>query len=85
MHGLAFEPAFGTMPVLVPTVGRVQPHPCALVTTKQMSTPGLTVSELLSRLQSGQLTSVELTQACLDQITRHDSQVGAFLSIEPEK
>ncbi|HBH54730.1 MAG TPA: Asp-tRNA(Asn)/Glu-tRNA(Gln) amidotransferase GatCAB subunit A [Planctomycetaceae bacterium] len=50
-----------------------------------MSTPGLPVSELMSRLQSGQLTSVELTQACLEQITRHDSRVGAFLSIEPEK
>ena len=50
-----------------------------------MSTPGLPISELLSLLNSGKLTSVDLTQACLDQISRHDGRVGAFLSVDPQQ
>ena len=48
-----------------------------------MSTPGLPISELLSLLNSGKLTAVDLTQACLDQISRQDARVGAFLSVDP--
>jgi aspartyl-tRNA(Asn)/glutamyl-tRNA(Gln) amidotransferase subunit A len=48
-----------------------------------MSTPGLPISELLSLLHSGKLTAVDLTQACLDQISRQDARVGAFLSVDP--
>ncbi len=49
-----------------------------------MSIPGLTVSELLGKLATGELKSVELTQACLDQISAHDASVRAFLSVDAE-
>jgi aspartyl-tRNA(Asn)/glutamyl-tRNA(Gln) amidotransferase subunit A len=38
-------------------------------------------AELLVQLNAGQISSVELTQACLDQIDRHDARVGAFLRV----
>lgn len=41
-----------------------------------------TATELLARLQSGAVTSVELTQAYLDQIRRHDGGVKAFLRVD---
>lgn len=44
-----------------------------------MSLIELTAVELLSRLESGEATSVAVTQAFVDQIQRHDSRVGAFL------
>lgn len=47
-----------------------------------MSLIDLTATELLARLQSGELTSVEVTQAYLDQIQRCDAKVGAFLRVD---
>src|SRR4051794_8849992 len=41
--------------------------------------------ELLRLLESGELTSVELTRAYLDQIERHDREVKAFIRVEPER
>ena len=42
-------------------------------------------AELLAQLNAGQVTSVELTEACLDQIRKYDSQVKAFLRVEPDR
>ncbi|HEX3724736.1 MAG TPA: Asp-tRNA(Asn)/Glu-tRNA(Gln) amidotransferase subunit GatA [Pirellulales bacterium] len=39
-------------------------------------------AELLAKLKQGDLTSVDLTQAYLDQIARHDPQVKAFLRVD---
>jgi aspartyl-tRNA(Asn)/glutamyl-tRNA(Gln) amidotransferase subunit A len=41
--------------------------------------------DLLAQLDAGQITSVELTRAYLDQIARHDSQVKAFLRVDPQR
>ncbi len=49
-----------------------------------MSIPGATTSELLSRMERGDLSAVEVTQAYLDVIGSHDEQVGAFLSVDRE-
>lgn len=43
-----------------------------------------TATSLLRQLQEGQVSSVELTQAFLNQIEQHDRQVGAFLSVRRE-
>jgi len=43
-----------------------------------------TATELLAQMQSGELTSVEVTQAFLDRIERHDEMVGAFLRVDAE-
>ena len=43
-----------------------------------------TATEQLALLNSGALTSVELTQAYLNQIEQVDGQVGAFLRVETE-
>ena len=48
-----------------------------------MSLIDLTASELLAQLGSGQVTSVEVTQAFLDRIERHDERIGAFLRVDP--
>lgn len=42
-----------------------------------------TATELLARLSRGDITSVELTQAFLDRIQRHDGAVRAFLRVDP--
>ena len=44
-----------------------------------MSLIDLTATEQLTRLASGEIRSVELTGAYLDQIERYDARVGAFL------
>lgn len=41
-------------------------------------------SELISLLQSGEISSVELTQAHLDQISKVDSQIHSFLFVNAE-
>ena len=41
-------------------------------------------TELLPLLTSGQVTSVELTRAYLDQIAQHDEQIQAFIHVDPE-
>ncbi|PQO39155.1 Asp-tRNA(Asn)/Glu-tRNA(Gln) amidotransferase GatCAB subunit A [Blastopirellula marina] len=42
-------------------------------------------TQLLSQLESGEVTSVEVTKACLDRIRQHDGAVGAFLKVMDEK
>jgi aspartyl-tRNA(Asn)/glutamyl-tRNA(Gln) amidotransferase subunit A len=42
-------------------------------------------TDLLAKLNAGELTSVELTQAYLDQIKKHDGQVKAFLHVDHAK
>ncbi|MDQ7026220.1 MAG: Asp-tRNA(Asn)/Glu-tRNA(Gln) amidotransferase subunit GatA [Anaerolineae bacterium] len=44
----------------------------------------LTISEALDKLRSGAITSVELTQAHLDQIDQYDEQIRAFLTVTRE-
>ncbi len=46
-----------------------------------MSLVRRSATELLAQLNSGEVTSVELTQAYLDQIERHDGDVKAFLRV----
>ncbi|MEX0978753.1 MAG: amidase, partial [Pirellulales bacterium] len=48
-----------------------------------MSVLRSTATELLAQLNAGQVTSVELTEAHLDQIKKHDGQVKAFLRVDP--
>ena len=43
-----------------------------------------TATELLAQLTSGQITSVELTRALLEQIGRHDGAVKAFLRVDSQ-
>lgn len=45
----------------------------------------LTISEALAKLNAGEITSVDLTQAHLDQIERVDGQVKAYLTVTPER
>ncbi len=40
--------------------------------------------ELLSQLSAGRVTSVEITEAFLEQIKTHDREIGAFLRVDPE-
>ncbi len=42
----------------------------------------LTATELLARLNRGEVTSVEVTQAFLDRIAKLDGQVQAFLRVD---
>ena len=49
-----------------------------------MSAISLTATEQLQRLESGQLASVDLTQAYLDRIEEVDGQVGSFLKVDAE-
>ncbi len=44
----------------------------------------LTISEALEKLRAGEITSVELTQAHLNQIEQYDEQVKSFLTVTPE-
>src|SRR3989339_1589981 len=46
-----------------------------------MSLIDLTATQLLAQLESGEVTSAEVTLAVLDQIERHDGKVGAFLRV----
>ncbi len=43
-----------------------------------------TAASLLTQLQDGSATSVDVTQAYLDQIEKHDAQVGAFLAVDKD-
>ncbi len=49
---------------------------------KCMSLLDATATELLGELESGRVTSAELTQACLDAIARHDKALRAFLRVD---
>ncbi len=44
----------------------------------------LTITEALDKLRAGEITSVELTQAHLDQIEQYDEQVRAYITVTPE-
>ena len=44
----------------------------------------LTISEALAKLNAGEISSVELTQAHLNQIERLDDQIKAFITVTPE-
>jgi len=48
-----------------------------------MSLTDQTATALLAKLNSGEVTSVELTRALLERIERHDHAVRAFLRVEP--
>src|SRR5215471_10993110 len=50
-----------------------------------MSIIGATSGELLKRLERGDLSSVEVTTAYLDAITKDDSKIHAFLHVDREK
>ncbi len=41
-----------------------------------------TATELLGQLQSGRTTAVEIAEACLQQIDRHDTKIKAFLRVD---
>lgn len=45
----------------------------------------LTISEALAKLDAGEISSVELTQAHLDQIEQLDTQVKAYTTVTPER
>lgn len=44
----------------------------------------LTISDALTKLDNGDISSVELTQAHLDQIDQLDDQIKAYLTVTPE-
>ena len=46
--------------------------------------PGLSIEQAGAQLRSGQVTSVELTQAVLDRIVAVDNDVRAYLTLAPE-
>ncbi|MFW5691538.1 MAG: amidase, partial [Chloroflexota bacterium] len=45
----------------------------------------LSISEALARLDSGEITSVELTQAYLDQIEALDPEIRAYITVNAEQ
>lgn len=45
----------------------------------------LTATEALALLEKGEISSVELTSAFLDQIERHDGEVAAYLTVTGER
>ena len=47
-----------------------------------MTLVDLSATEILNQLHSGQVTSVEVTEAFLSQIERHDQRVLAFLRVD---
>ena len=49
-----------------------------------MSLIHLSAADLIAQLNAGQVTSVEVTQAFLDQIERVDKNINAFLRVDPE-
>jgi aspartyl-tRNA(Asn)/glutamyl-tRNA(Gln) amidotransferase subunit A len=44
----------------------------------------LSISEALAKLAAGEITSVELTRAHLDQIDQLDDQINAYITVTPE-
>jgi aspartyl-tRNA(Asn)/glutamyl-tRNA(Gln) amidotransferase subunit A len=45
--------------------------------------PHRNATQLVRQLAAGEVTSVELTQACLDRIEQYDASVRAFLRVDP--
>jgi aspartyl-tRNA(Asn)/glutamyl-tRNA(Gln) amidotransferase subunit A len=50
-----------------------------------MTLTDLTLTEALKKLRSGEISSVELTQAHLDRIAQQDSKINAYLTVTGEK
>ncbi len=50
-----------------------------------MSLTDLTATQLSLGLSQGQFTSGDITRSCLDQISRHDGTIGAFLLVDQER
>ena len=50
-----------------------------------MSIIGASATELLQRLDRGDISSVEITRAYLGWIARHDGQVQAFLHVDQDQ
>ncbi|HEX3870570.1 MAG TPA: amidase family protein, partial [Pirellulales bacterium] len=50
-----------------------------------MSLTRLTATEMLAELAAGRVTSVEITQACIDRIKAVDPRVGAFLRYDEQR
>ena len=44
----------------------------------------LSVRQALKLLQNGDISSVELTQSCLDLIQTYEPQIKAFITLTPE-
>ncbi len=53
-------------------------------THKFMDFSWLTIHEAARRIAAGELSPVELTQACLERIQRLDSQLNTFITLTPE-
>ena len=49
-----------------------------------MASTNISAADSLELLAKGEVTSVDLTQACLDQIAAVDQQVGAFLAVDAD-
>lgn len=49
-----------------------------------MSITSATASELLAKMNSGEITSEEVTAACLEDISRRDTSINAFLSVQQD-
>lgn len=50
-----------------------------------MTVTHLPVSELLDRLNSGELSSEALTTQCLERVTKFEGEIQAFLDLSPER
>lgn len=46
-----------------------------------MNLAALSAVDLLTKLQSGEVSAVQLTQACVEQIQRHDQRIGSFVDV----
>ncbi|WP_298858831.1 Asp-tRNA(Asn)/Glu-tRNA(Gln) amidotransferase subunit GatA [uncultured Gimesia sp.] len=49
-----------------------------------MSITSATASELLAKMNSGEISSEEITSACLEEINRREGSINAFLSVQQE-
>ncbi len=49
-----------------------------------MSITSATASELLAKMNAGEVSSEEITAACLEEIARRDESINAFLSLQGE-
>ncbi|HAW29838.1 MAG TPA: Asp-tRNA(Asn)/Glu-tRNA(Gln) amidotransferase GatCAB subunit A, partial [Planctomycetaceae bacterium] len=49
-----------------------------------MSITSATASELLAKMNAGEVSSEEITAACLQETARRDDSINAFLSLQGE-
>lgn len=45
----------------------------------------LTITEILEKLDAGEISAVEITQAYLDRIQQHDAVIRAYITVTPER